>query len=309
MEIVSYKEMHDYEGFFHLLWLVFPNSFSLNPIKLKKWMESDPRIKNGIVGFCMLENEKIVGFVGVMDLITRNLNGKIEPAGGIWGVATLPSHARKGIATSLFEKAHEYLRSRNCRFSFLSTNNTTIAYSFYRKLGYSNATVFPSAFKMIEKKSIKKKEGESHNIDWGKIAETYESFSQGKTGFVVRNEKYYGELIECGRLTNETIISDDSSYLILKKEGHVLQIRENIAVRTEDSMKLIRRIERMPVSIIYDGLLFDENIMKIYQNMGYIVQKNSYGILMAKSLGDNVTFEQEYGRNFYMTSYDNIVIP
>ena len=309
MEIVPYKEMHDYEGFFHLLWLVFPNSFSLSPIKLKKWIESDSRIKDGIIGFCMLENEKIVGFVGVMDLITRNLSREIKPVGGMWGVATLPSHARKGIATSLFEKAHEYLRSRNYRFAFLSTNNTTIAHSFYRRLGYSDATVFPSAFKLIKDKSIRNMEEKTNNVDWRKISEIYEAFSQCKTGFVVRNEKYYRDLIDCGRLTNETIISNENGYLILKKEGQSLQIRENIALKTEKSSKLVQRIERMPVSIIYDSLLLDENVLRIYQKMGYVIQNKSYGLLMAKSFSDNLTFQQEYGRNFYMTGCDNIVIP
>ncbi len=100
MEIISFRELvtRDY-GVNSLL--TFYREFA--PGKFWEWKE-DPRVKDGPVGFCMLDGRKVVGFVGVLDMPTRNLKGEVEHVGGIYGVYTLPSYAKRGIATALMKE-------------------------------------------------------------------------------------------------------------------------------------------------------------------------------------------------------------
>jgi GNAT superfamily N-acetyltransferase len=103
MEIVGFRELETRDGFFRLMWLLL--HWKLYPEQFEQWITIDPRLRDGAIGFCAVEDDRIIGFVGVMDLATRNFEGEEELAGGVWGVSTLPSHARRGISTSLMKKA------------------------------------------------------------------------------------------------------------------------------------------------------------------------------------------------------------
>ncbi len=110
-----------------------------------------------------------------MDLATRTLDGTIEFAGGISGVATLPSHARRGISTALMERAHQYFREQGYRFSFLNTSRSLIAYAYYQKLGYLDVTEFPSSYKIFRKaKTSTPEESGKDRLDRKKILEIYD---------------------------------------------------------------------------------------------------------------------------------------
>jgi GNAT superfamily N-acetyltransferase len=115
----------------------------------EKTVKIDPRVRNGPAGFCAIKDERLVGFVGVWDLPTRNLDGDIAYIGGIYGVATLPSYMRKGICTALMSAAHEYFKQKGYLFSFLSAMPTSVAYNIYKTMGYKDLTEFPSAYKII----------------------------------------------------------------------------------------------------------------------------------------------------------------
>lgn len=104
MEITTYRELKSKDELFPLieqsLWEV------LNPIEFEETIKVDPRLRHSPVGYAAMKNGHILGFVGVMDVATRTLDGSQEKVGGIWDVATHPAHTRKGIATALMQKAH-----------------------------------------------------------------------------------------------------------------------------------------------------------------------------------------------------------
>ncbi|MDH5771384.1 MAG: GNAT family N-acetyltransferase [Candidatus Bathyarchaeota archaeon] len=104
MNIIAYRELRSKNELLALMDQAL--SWLFNPQKEEEIIKIDPRLKNSPVGYCALEDNHVVSFVGVMDLATRTLDGTIEPAGELSGVATLPSHARRGISTALMERAH-----------------------------------------------------------------------------------------------------------------------------------------------------------------------------------------------------------
>lgn len=157
MEITTYRDLEMRDEFLPL----FQHAFwwSYYPQEFEKIIKVDPRLQNSPVGYVATKHNHLTGFVGVMDITTRTLEGIEEKVGGIWGVITHPAFARRGISTALLQKSHEYFRDNGYKFSLLNTNKSLIAHAFYQKLGYREALTYPSAYKVIErtKKTTRKK--------------------------------------------------------------------------------------------------------------------------------------------------------
>lgn len=241
-----------------------------------------------------------------MDLATRTLDGTIELAGGIWGVATLPSHARKGISTTLMQKAHQYFQEQGYRFSFLNTSPTLIAYAYYQKLGYTDATEYPSAYRIFQKtRTSKPAKNGKKRLDWKKILEIYDQYSTQKTGLVVRDKEYLKMLEKRERIQPEKTIITKTGYAMLKEEKETMLIREIISPTIDEANKLIDEVEKKAQTIVYDRVILDNKTVQAYRSRGYMVLNRSYGVLMVKPLRKSATFRQVYGNRFYMSNADS----
>jgi len=303
MKIVTYKELLKKEEFLPLMYLAF--GWPFNSKEFEEIIKIDPRLNKSPVGFCALENDHVVGFVGVMDLSTKNVEGEKEKAGGVWGVSTLPSHSRRGISTALMNEAHQYFKDKGYAFSFLTTSHSIIAYNFYQKLGYEDATHFPSAFKFVGKKVSKAKE--KAKVDLGKVLEIYERFSSERTGFVVRDEDYLRAMMkreESQHEKPEEVMAEQGAYAIFKEWGENLCIDEIVANRQDEAKNLIRKIENRAKTIVYDRIVLDDRLLRTYSSMGYMTQSSSYALLMCKQLQNQTTFKEVYGDKFYMSNLD-----
>lgn len=301
MNITSYRELQLKNELLPLMDQAFWWPF--NPQKHGEIIKIDPRLKNSPVGYCALENDHVVGFVGVMDLATRTLDGTMELAGGIWGVATLPSHVRKGISATLMQKAHRYFQEQDYRFSFLNTSQTLIAYAYYQKLGYTDATEYPSAYRILQKtRTSKPAENEKKRIDWKKILEIYGQYSTQKTGLVVRDKEYLKLLEKREKIQPKKTIMTKTGYILLKEEKETMLIQEIIAPTIDEANKLIEEVEKKAETIVYDKVILDNKILQAYETRGYMVLNRSYGVLMVKPLRKSATFRQVYGDKFYMSS-------
>jgi hypothetical protein len=64
-----------------LMYLAF--GWSFNYEGFEKTAQTNPRLRNSPIGFCALKDGQVGGFVGVIDLITWNLNGEVERVGGV----------------------------------------------------------------------------------------------------------------------------------------------------------------------------------------------------------------------------------
>ena len=134
MKILSYRTLKQRDSLLPLMEQAFGWPFEEQ--EYAKVIKSDPRLREGVVGFCGIEDSKVLGFVGVMDLTTRTVDGETEKVGGVFAVATLPGYTRQGICTQLLRRAHDYFRDRGYRFSLLTAGQPSVAYALYCKLGY-----------------------------------------------------------------------------------------------------------------------------------------------------------------------------
>ncbi|MFQ6002829.1 MAG: hypothetical protein ACE5KJ_03710, partial [Candidatus Zixiibacteriota bacterium] len=88
MNIITYRELEPKDEIMMLLELAFWWPISLKD--LDELINMDIRLRNSPVGFCAVTDGRLAGFVGVMDIPTKTVNGKTEIIGGIWAVATNP---------------------------------------------------------------------------------------------------------------------------------------------------------------------------------------------------------------------------
>ena len=147
MKIVEYRDLSKKDEFLPLMYQAFLWPFT--PIEFENVIAKDERLR-GPVDYCAIEKDKLAGFVGVMDIPTKTVEG-VEWVGGIWCVATAPQFAHRGVCKSLMARAHEYFETNGYQFSFLYTSRTIIAYNLYRKLGYREVekyNEFPTAYKL-----------------------------------------------------------------------------------------------------------------------------------------------------------------
>jgi GNAT superfamily N-acetyltransferase len=302
-KILTYRELRTKDDLLPLMYLAF--GWPFNYEEFEKTAQANPRLRDSPIGFCALKDGHVVGFVGVMDLITRNLKGEIERAGGIWGVSTLPSHSRQGISTMLMNEAHAYFRDRGYSFSFLITSRSLIAYNFYQKLGYQEATRFPSAFKHVKRGKTIEKEKAKENLE--KILRIYRDCFVEKSGFVVRDEDYLKAAIgweEAFHKVPEEAIFEDYAYVMFKDLGGSLCIDEIVAKNKDHAKDLITKIENGAKAIIYDRTVLDKSLLQLYESLGYTTQTSSYTALMVKPLQNYKSFRETYGDKFYMSSLD-----
>jgi len=303
MKILTYRDLKSKGGLVPLLDHAFGWVFDQH--QFEDFVKIDPRLKNGPVGFCAVENEMVVGHVGVMDLATRSLNGTVENVGGLYGVATLPGHTRRGVCTALMNSAHDYFREKNYRFSFLNTSPTYVAHSLYEKLGYTDLIEYPSAYRVVKNKktesSGKKTVGK---FDLDKILEIYDEFSAGRTGFVVRDKAYLRMLKRVEIITPKQFMIEDKGYVIFKKEKSAIRIRELIALSVEEMHRLIGLMESKTKGLVYDKGVLNKALLDVYHSRGYMIQKRGFSVLMLKTLKANGSFEQTYGDKFYLSRLD-----
>ena len=303
MKVEAYRKLASKNELFPLidqaLWKL------LNPMEFEEEINADPRLKLSPVGYAAVKEGHIVGFVGVMDMVTRSLDGSEMEVGGIWDVATHPAHTRKGIATSLMQRAHHYFQERDYLFSLLTTGRDSIAYQFYQKLGYEEALTFPSAYKLlrkgeksVERASIKRKP------DWDRILEIHRQATADRTGLVIRTKQYMTMLEPRKIVHPEKTIQTEEGYALLKEDKGNVTIKEIMAPTKRETTKLIRRIEEKAPKTVIDRLILDDKTLDAYRSQGYMILTQSYSVLMAKSLAKSTGFEQVYGDKFYLSSVD-----
>jgi ribosomal protein S18 acetylase RimI-like enzyme len=306
MKIVTWSELDRKEEIVPVFMLAFGSPFTLRGIE--EMIRTDPRLNRSAIGLCAMENDHLVGFVGVMELTTKNVDGAVEPAGGIWGVATLPSHANSGVSTALMNEVHQHFREKRYRFSFLMTRRTIIAYHLYLKLGYGDVTEFPSAYKILRKRRASRKRARDTKTDWGKIFDIYSGYTADKTGFVVRDIDYFQTLQKRASIDyecKERVAVGDKGYAFFGEAGRTLHVDELVPTDENISDDLIREIESQAKDFIYDRMVLNEKVLASYRLRRFLTHDKSHGLLMAKALTGETTFKETYADKFFMTLLDS----
>jgi predicted acetyltransferase len=307
MKILTYRELESTGELLPLLDHAFRWTF--NQRTFDKLVKTDPRLKNSSVGFCAVEAGRIVGYVGVMDIATRTLGGTVEHVGGIYGVATLPSHTRRGVSTTLMNRAHEYFREKGYRFSLLGTSHTIIAHAFYQKLGYTDLFECPSAYKVTRVKTVKSQRKEKpKKIDFDRLLKIYDRRVEDYTGLVIRDTAYFEMLKKMEGFTPKECLIDEEGYVLFKEIKSMwvngVWIRELVAQDPKAMNKLLELTERKAKEMIYDRAVMDKELLEVYRSRGYMVQARSHSVMMVKPLTADASFNQTYGNKLYMTGLD-----
>lgn len=303
MEIVSYRELKPKEDFMMLMEQAF--WWPISPKAMAERMKTDIRLKDSPVGFCTVERDQIIGFVGVMDIPTKTASGEIEIIGGVWAVATNPAFVRRGICRTLMEKALQYFRSQDYNFSFLCTGRTIIAYAIYREMGYEEIEAvneLKAVCKAIDKPKPEVKKASLH-LDPEKIYRIYEQFAEDKTGFVVRQKDFVTMYGKWKRFDDKISILKTNGYALLSESQNVIRVRDIVALDYNTYGELIDQTERLSLNGVINGSVADETLVDLYQSKGYQVQKGHHGVLMVKNLKD-AQIDKVYGSSFYIGALD-----
>ena len=302
MKIITYRELDPKDDFMMLMDMAF--WWPMTPSQLQKIIDVDVRLKNSPVGFCAVENRRLAGFVGVLDISTKTVSGKEEIVGGIWAVATNPRFAKKGICKVLMEKAHQYFQEKKYRFSFLVTSRTIIAYAIYEKMGYvevEKVNQYPIAYKVFKQyKDEKKSEAK---LDSVKVFEIYKEFVKDKTGFVKRQKDFLRVFSERKRFDVERSIQEENGYALSSGSKDVAKIQELISLNDQTYEGLLDQVESFAQGGVIDRMVTNEKLVEIYKARGYHIQSGDHGVVMVKKL-DEVKFEEKYGSAFHIGMLD-----
>ncbi|MFQ6031568.1 MAG: GNAT family N-acetyltransferase [Candidatus Zixiibacteriota bacterium] len=303
MNIITYRELEPKDEIMMLLELAFWWPISLKD--LDELINMDIRLRNSPVGFCAVTDGRLAGFVGVMDIPTKTVNGKTEIIGGIWAVATNPDFSRQGICKKLMDEAHNYFHKQKYRFSFLCTSRTIIAYEIYKKLGYTEVeyvNLYSSVYKVLDKIEQITKKVETE-LDPEKIYKIYEKFVENKTGFAVRQKDFVTLFAKRKRFGERKSIQKDKGYALVSDVRNVIKVQDMAALNDAAYGELIDEIEDLAKGAVIDRLVADERLLNIYKSRGYRVQKGDDGVLMVKNLTDD-SIDKVYGESFYMAALD-----
>jgi len=303
MKVETYRELESKDELFPLidqaLWEYF------NPIEFEKDIAADPRLKHSPIGYAAIKKGRIIGFVGVMDMVTRSVDGSEVKVGGIWDVATHPAHTRKGVATTLMQRTHENFKETDCQFSLLTSGRADIAYNFYKKLGYKEALTFPSAYKIIKPtKKLVKAARRKIKPDWNRIIRLYRQVIGDRTGLVIRSKEYMKMLERRKIIQSDKTIQTEKGYALIKENEGKVWIKEIMAPTKEETIRLIRKAEEKAYKTVADRAVLSDRTLKAYKSEGYMTLTQSYGVLMAKPLTKSATFKGTYSDKFYLSSVD-----
>jgi len=302
MEIVTYRELEPKDDFMVLMEMGFGSP--VTPATFEKNIKRDLRLKNGPVGFCAVENGRLAGFVGVLDIPTRTVNGKEEMVGGVYAVATNAGFARRGICRSLMDRAHQYFKEKKYPFSFLTTTRTIIAYALYRKMDYvevEKVNRFPMAYKVLRKDRKKKKSKTKLNYD--KIYDIYLNSVKGKTGFVIRQKDFGGLFAQWEDFEEKKSVQEQNGYALTREVRKIIKIQELVSLDVPTYEKLLDQVESSAPAGLLDRLVTDEMLLKIYKARGYNIQEESNAVLMVKKLC-KLEFQDAYGDAFHIGLLD-----
>jgi GNAT superfamily N-acetyltransferase len=106
-------------------------------------LRSDPRAFP-FLGVYAVDDGVVAGQVLVYRLPVITWEGP-EDVGGVAAVCTYPVFSHRGVASQLFDEAHQRMRAAGPRFSTLATARHRLAYLLYQRLGYVDLFSFASA--------------------------------------------------------------------------------------------------------------------------------------------------------------------
>lgn len=310
MKIAYYRDLKDRDDLFHLWsqsfgWLAAPSM-------IDEWADTDLRLKGTPVGVCGIVGGKMAGFVGVLEIPTRDKRGNVELIGGIWAIATRPSVARSGVGKQLLDVAEDYFRERGIRLSMLTTSRAIVAHRWYSKVGYvevETVNKYPHFYKVFHKPAVSKEKSKPKSkadraqFDKVQAVTNFARFMQDRCGFVYRDLGHFSYLRDVGALDTKISVCTDKGHVIAGINLGSAGIREIIASSQKSALEMIKSVEDKAQRGAYYRYIFDPNVVAALKRAGYREDVGTYDVLMCKPLG-RVKFSDVYDRTFTISRSD-----
>ena len=250
------------------------------------------------VGLGAVERGRIVSSVAVHRFPFRTRRGDCT-CSGLGAVATLPTHARRGLARSLIEEAHRRERLSGSPFMLLYTGRSILAHALYESLGYRDVLDFPRAVRPVPRTKRPLPAGwrwrRATHHDRRPIEELRADLGRARCGFTRQGVEWWpGPRRWFGPALQEWFVLERHRHVVgyanLRTEGQVRACHEGMA-RTEQARGLLLRALESQASggwLLLGSPVLDE--LRRAQGMhAYTPEEGSYGVLMAKSLGGSLS--------------------
>ncbi len=301
MRIVPYDEIVDPHDFLQLMMAGF--WWQVTPERVAEIRRIDPRFREPY-GFGAYVGRTLAGFVGTIDLLVRTRDGRTETALGIHHVATRPEFCRQGIAIRLFEHVHNVYRKRGCRFSFLNTARTLVAWSLYRKLGYADLSRPQGASLLLPKAKASKRKASTTAADLHRVETMFESVMRGRPGVTVRLPGWPRSRLRRWRLKPASLIVERDGYAFTEPEKDGIWMGELVADSRAAIDRILDRVMAQGKRIITVSDADDPVLKSALRERGFAFSPRSHGSLMAKPLG-STPLHTAFGPRFYYSAVDS----
>ncbi|MCK5290793.1 MAG: GNAT family N-acetyltransferase [Thermoplasmata archaeon] len=245
MKILHYDEIDPQEAFMlniNALW------WPLTPSRVEDLIKYDDRWSSDSLLYAV-DKGKIVSQVVGLRIPTKTTDGE-ELSLGVAGVASHPSHKRRGFSTILMKELHDRSADEGMRLSFLLTRSSFVAYPLYVKLGYRDAVDVPRCTKPLirrkkPKESILRKFRKKDVRDLDKV---FERFSRDLYGHVLRQKNYFDWRLKISDSLKAMIYIVETKdgvggYIVKRQLGADIFVQEMVVTAKKNMDRMFREIE------------------------------------------------------------------
>lgn len=222
-------------------------------------------------------------------------NKRVQTVSAISDVLSRPDTLRKGLMTALFKELHSREKEAGVLLSFLWTQRSWGAHSFYEDLGYRDVFSHPWATARIKGVPPRFPQGYGSRIcrkkDLNLLGTLLRQGTHGRLGFVPRFRRSFEERIALGFWTvgDYRILTYQGSavgYAYAAVDKDRLHVIEGVVSSREHLPALLDLIETVAAGkwIYVESTTFVNDATPLLRDRGYLVVPKSHSVLMVKTL-------------------------
>lgn len=295
MKFLSYDEI-DQQDAYVLNMMAF--GWPLTPTRLKARVKHDDRWFDDSPLYAVVKGKAVSQIVGLR-IPTRTADGE-ETVLGVAGVASLPSHTRRGYSYKLFEELHKRFLEEGIRIAFLCTGKSLVAYPLYRKFDYRDVQYFPRAAKPLIRR--KKPKGltfrKYRKKDAPEIDAIHKRFTRDLYGFVLRQEDFIGARTKAWKgLRNILSVVETKKgicgYVIKREMDGDVTLEEFVVPSVQNSDRILRNLESQEKGdYIMAHSLAGKKQMDYFKSRGYRLTHETWDLVMATPLSKSLSHRE-----------------
>jgi ribosomal protein S18 acetylase RimI-like enzyme len=249
-------------------------------------------------GVYAVEDGVVAGQVLIYRLTMTSTDGR-EDVGGMSAVCTHPAFSRRGIATRLFDEAHDRMRAAGLRFSTLGTARHRGAYAFYRRQGYEDVLsagftfAYSDTVQQVAPLRAERARAENLYLADGLFARV----AAGRLGFAVRPRGFLAMLVATGELPANSVWllwdgSELAGYAIARNSESVLPVDDLLAADDGYTASAIAAIIKETAATYVCLRINHPRMPASLRAAGYPPARPGWSTFMIKPLTPDVSVEE-----------------